>query len=168
MQLALADSIDVSILYYTILYYTILYRDCWPIYDKKQEQDFRKTCVSWLGDIAKVHTHTHTHTHTHSLNTYSIRRTLTPGCLGCVPLSSSPLGVSVTQIWVCVTVSMVTGDKYYLFLYKLSKHVLLREDLRRADQSRCSHTLLFTDHVISFRWNVSEQFPDQWDWRYCG
>ncbi|KAL5482190.1 hypothetical protein EMCRGX_G022485 [Ephydatia muelleri] len=29
------------------------FRDCWPVYDKKQEQQFRKTCANWLAKIAK-------------------------------------------------------------------------------------------------------------------
>ena len=30
------------------------FRDCWPVFDKKQEQIFRKKCCIWLADIAKV------------------------------------------------------------------------------------------------------------------
>ena len=30
------------------------FRDCWPVYDKKQEQLFRKKCTSWLATISKV------------------------------------------------------------------------------------------------------------------
>ena len=30
------------------------FRDCWPVYDKKQEQLFRRQCVNWLASIAKV------------------------------------------------------------------------------------------------------------------
>ena len=29
-------------------------RDCWPVYDKKQEAQFRKACANWLTRIAKV------------------------------------------------------------------------------------------------------------------
>ena len=29
-------------------------RDCWPIFDKKQESQFRKACSNWLAKIAKV------------------------------------------------------------------------------------------------------------------
>jgi HAUS augmin-like complex subunit 6 len=29
------------------------FRDCWPVLDKKQEQQFRKTCTLWLSRIAK-------------------------------------------------------------------------------------------------------------------
>ena len=32
----------------------VIRRGCWPIYDKKQEQQFRKACAQWLGQIAKV------------------------------------------------------------------------------------------------------------------
>lgn len=30
------------------------FRDCWPVYDKKQEQLFRKGCCNWIASIAKV------------------------------------------------------------------------------------------------------------------
>lgn len=30
------------------------YRDCWPVYDKKLEQQFRKACSHWFARIAKV------------------------------------------------------------------------------------------------------------------
>lgn len=35
----------------------ILCRDCWPVYDKKLEQQFRKACSNWLTRIAKVGYH---------------------------------------------------------------------------------------------------------------
>ena len=31
-------------------------RDCWPIFDKKQETQFRRACSNWLAKIAKVST----------------------------------------------------------------------------------------------------------------
>ena len=36
-------------------YYWPSCRDCWPVYDKKLEQQFRKTCSNWIARIAKVH-----------------------------------------------------------------------------------------------------------------
>ena len=32
---------------------TTEFRDCWPVYDKKQEQAFRKKCVQWFTAIAR-------------------------------------------------------------------------------------------------------------------
>ncbi|CAB3997835.1 HAUS augmin-like complex subunit 6, partial [Paramuricea clavata] len=29
------------------------FRDCWPVRDKKMEQEFRKSCNSWLTKISK-------------------------------------------------------------------------------------------------------------------
>jgi HAUS augmin-like complex subunit 6 len=29
------------------------FKDCWPIFDKKQEQQFRKACAQWLAQIGK-------------------------------------------------------------------------------------------------------------------
>ena len=34
--------------------YLTAQRDCWPVYDKKQEQQFRKACSNWIARIAKV------------------------------------------------------------------------------------------------------------------
>lgn len=31
-----------------------IFRDCWPVRDKKMEQDFRKSCNSWLARLSKV------------------------------------------------------------------------------------------------------------------
>lgn len=28
--------------------------DCWPVFDKKQEQQFRKNCSEWIARISKV------------------------------------------------------------------------------------------------------------------
>jgi len=33
------------------------FRDCWPVYDKKQEQQFRKACSNWIARIAKEEPH---------------------------------------------------------------------------------------------------------------
>ena len=36
--------------------HTVIDRDCWPVTDKKDEQLFRKKCVSWLEQIVQVST----------------------------------------------------------------------------------------------------------------
>ncbi len=33
------------------------FRDCWPVFDKKQEVAFRKGCVQWFAAIAKDDPH---------------------------------------------------------------------------------------------------------------
>ena len=46
-------------------HHTLLCRDCWPVYDKKQEAQFRKVCSNWLAKISKVsplYLDTQTHT----------------------------------------------------------------------------------------------------------
>ncbi|OWF45969.1 uncharacterized protein LOC110456361 isoform X2 [Mizuhopecten yessoensis] len=35
------------------------FRDCWPVLDKQQEQQFRRTCHNWLVNIAKSEPDTH-------------------------------------------------------------------------------------------------------------
>lgn len=30
------------------------FRDCWPVYDKKQDQVFRRKATNWITSIAKV------------------------------------------------------------------------------------------------------------------
>ncbi|XP_033750059.1 uncharacterized protein LOC117334504 isoform X2 [Pecten maximus] len=35
------------------------FRDCWPVLDKQQEQQFRRTCHNWLVNIAKTEPDTH-------------------------------------------------------------------------------------------------------------
>jgi len=37
--------------------YLTAQRDCWPVYDKKQEQQFRKACSNWIARIAKEEPH---------------------------------------------------------------------------------------------------------------
>ena len=32
----------------------LYFRNCWPVTDKKEEQQFRKVCIAWLTDIAEV------------------------------------------------------------------------------------------------------------------
>ena len=41
---------------YVYIYIYILHvcRYCWPYFDKKQEQEFRKVCTNWITMIAKV------------------------------------------------------------------------------------------------------------------
>ena len=38
----------------TYLNWSLSIRDCWPIFDKKQEFQFRKVCNTWLTSIQKV------------------------------------------------------------------------------------------------------------------
>ena len=37
-----------------VLKWSLCCRYCWPYFDKKQEQEFRKTCTNWVTKIAKV------------------------------------------------------------------------------------------------------------------
>jgi hypothetical protein len=40
---------------YLHIYYFCLYvRDCWPVKNKAEEQQFRKTCYNWVSRLAKV------------------------------------------------------------------------------------------------------------------
>ena len=39
--------------FHGVKFYDFDCRDCWPVRDKKEEQQFRKVCHTWLSEISK-------------------------------------------------------------------------------------------------------------------
>ena len=47
-------SVPVLNLQFYLILTVITNSDCWPVFDKKQEQQFRKNCSEWIARISKV------------------------------------------------------------------------------------------------------------------
>ena len=78
------------------------FRDCWKVYDRKQEQSFRKVCVQWFAAIARVEPHS-------SLPRQAASILLSPegGC------------GQHTRLHMIMT-SLLLGDKFYTLLLNFS------------------------------------------------
>ena len=50
----LNSGIKFAVLLILVISHSGINSDCWPVFDKKQEQQFRKTCSEWVARISKV------------------------------------------------------------------------------------------------------------------